>query len=359
MKVRCSIWPVVLAWMILHISLSANPGAAEDGAASGSLRSVNAGSTASPAITSLSNARVQFTVPKIPYAILERSPLRVVVVDNRAVDDPVLPGHRAGYHGIGSLVHESQPRNLFVPSWSGLNFEHVHDGTTQSHDVLFEPRRAPMELRVIDAHTAELHQPPTPHWGVESCLRYELLDGGVIQMTFECIPRRATWKHDYLGFFWASYIDQPESLDIHFKKSGTGGASEWVRGITPAHGVRATHRAPGDSREFAHDADFPLSLVFNFSDHRYTEPWYFGKCRGMAFAQIFRAADTVRFSQSPSGGGTGNPAWDFQWFIVNPKVGQRYQLVMRAVYAAWAGSDEAASSFDALARELRSKGFSK
>src|SRR5213082_2376433 len=76
-------------------------------------------------------------------------PHEAVVVDNRAVDDDKLPGHRAGYHGLGSLKHDKQPRNLFVPSYAGLNFEHIHDGTVQDSKVLFEPRNAPMQLRVI------------------------------------------------------------------------------------------------------------------------------------------------------------------------------------------------------------------
>ncbi|MGH9940613.1 MAG: hypothetical protein ACREAM_30585, partial [Blastocatellia bacterium] len=287
-----------------------------------------------PPRTTLSSKKIRYTVPDKPYAALRRGPIEAVVVDNSAVNDEALPNHRAGYHGLASLKHERQPRSLFVPAFAGLNFEHIHDGTTQENRILFEPRHAPMQLRVVNGHTAELYQPPTPHWGLESCLRYELLDDGVIEMTFECIPRRETFRNGYIGLFWASYIDQPESLDIHFTgRSGDDrGKPGWIRGVTPKHGEQATHLAHDDQRQFAHDDAFPLSLVFGLSPHRYSEPWFFGLARGMAFAQMFRPADGVRLSQSPSGGGRGNPAWDFQWFIQNPRAGRRYQLVMRACY---------------------------
>lgn len=296
---------------------------------------------APPARTTLSNQAVKFTVSETGYTVLKRGPLEAVIVDNRAVDDSVLPGHKAGYHGVGALRHQRQPRNLFVPSLAGLNFEHIHDGTTHPREVLFEPRNVAMELRQIDAFTAELYQPPTPHWGLESCMRYELLDSGAIEMTFECIPRRDTYRNGYIGLFWASYIDQPESLDIHFRGRPKDAAADapvtWIRGVTPKHGELATHLAADDRRDFKHAADFPLTLVFGESNARYAEPWYVGRCRDMAFAQTFRVQDRVRLSQSPSGGGSGRPAWDFQWFIPDYKIGERYQLVMRAAYFPVAG----------------------
>ena len=295
-----------------------------------------------PRLTTLSDPALRFTIAERGYHVLERSGVRAVIVDNRAVSDQILPEHRAGYSGVASLKHAQQSSNLFVPGYSGLNYEHIHDGTTAERDVLFEPRKAEMQLRVIDAHTVELYQPPTPTWKLESVLRYQMLKDGVLEMTLECIPRADTFRNGYIGLFWASYINQPESLDIHFRgrAANADGAFDWVRGITPRHGVNSTHVGVQDRREFRHDDDFPLSLVFNRSGHVFEQPWYYGVSHGMAFVQMFRPQDQVWLSQSPSGGGQGNPAWDFQYMIPDYKVGQRYQLVMRAMYLPFESAEQ-------------------
>lgn len=273
--------------------------------------------------------------PNKPYIVLERGDIRAVIVTNEAVDDKILPGHRAGYSGLASLTHNRRRQNLFVPAYAGLNFEHIHDGTVQPREILFEPRQAPMTIRRTGRYSVELHQPPTPHWKLESRLRYELVDDRTVEMTLECIPQARTFKNGYIGLFFASYIDKPESLDIHFLGVPTGEKNtepQWIRGVTPSHGVLATHLAVDDTRSFPHDPNFPLSLVFNESTHRYSEPWYYGVSHWMAFAQMFRPGDGVRLSQSPDGAGEGNPAWDFQWFIPKYKVGKSYRFVMRAMY---------------------------
>lgn len=75
-----------------------------------------------------------------------------------------------------------------------------------------------------------------------------------------------------------------------------------------------------------------MTLVHSLSKHRFAEPWYFGVSHGMAFVQMFRGGDQPRLTQSPSGGGKGNPAWDFQFYARDYEVNKIYQFVMRAAY---------------------------
>ena len=58
-----------------------------------------------PGRTSLTNAQIRYNVPEQPYVVLRRGDVEAVVVDNRAVDDAVLRGHKAGYSGIAALRH--------------------------------------------------------------------------------------------------------------------------------------------------------------------------------------------------------------------------------------------------------------
>ncbi len=287
-----------------------------------------------PQVTSLTNPRVRYKDSDKHYVILKRGDITAIIVDNEVVDVPELPGHRAGYSGVASLKHRAKNQNLFVPSVGGLNFEHIHDGTTQGLREKFEPRRFPMQLRIIDEHTVELYQPPTGNWKLESCGRYHLLSDGCIEYTFECIPRAGGYRNGYIGLFWASYIHQPDDKAIHFKGrlANSSAKPTWIKSVTPAHGVDSTHPPADFQQTIKVDDDFPLTLVNHPSRYVHSQPWCFGVSHGMAFALMFRQGDDIWLAQSPSGGGSGNPAWDFQWFVPDYKVGAAYGFVMRAAY---------------------------
>src|SRR5437763_15393711 len=97
--------------------------------------------------------------------------LTAVIGDNAAAGE-----HRAGYNGLWSLTHRREPANLFVPSVAGLNLEHIFDGHRCDADggnrIFFEPRNAPMNFRRVSDREAELHQPETPTFHVDSWTRF-------------------------------------------------------------------------------------------------------------------------------------------------------------------------------------------
>jgi hypothetical protein len=307
---------------------------------------------AAPGVTSLTNAAVRYQVVDAGYVRLKRGPVELVLVDNGAHQLAEAPHHRAGYNGIAVLRHERQPRTLFVPDYAGLNLEHIHDGTSEGLREPFEPRVFPMELRRIDESTYELYQPPTGNFCLESCGRYRLLPDGVIEYTLECIPRSTTFRRGFIGLFWASYIHQPEDLSIYFQGREANDPHQrprWINAVSPRHGVDATH-PPAEAAFFPPiDDDFRLTLVNHPSPYVHTSSWYFGVCRGMAWVQVFRRKDHVWLAQSPSGGGQGNPAWDFQWFVPDCQTGQAYGFVMRAAYVPF----ESREQIERLARELQ------
>ncbi|HUY33304.1 MAG TPA: hypothetical protein VMV69_11205 [Pirellulales bacterium] len=71
-----------------------------------------------PGTTTLALPQLAFTKADKPYAVLRRGDIEAVVVDNSAVDDDMLPGHKAGYSGLASLKHARHQENPFVDGGS-------------------------------------------------------------------------------------------------------------------------------------------------------------------------------------------------------------------------------------------------
>jgi len=248
--------------------------------------------------------------------------------------------HREGYNGIADLRHVSAKDNLFVPFYSGFNLEHFFGG--DHLEELFEPREQPMVLTRVDDRTVRLHQPPTPRSRVETTTTFAMVAPHYIDAEVEVVFHDLReFRHGYAGLFWASYINAPESGAIHF-----WGICEddpeprWIEAYSPQHGVESTHLHLEDDFDAHYAEDFNVTLAKQYSKFRYIEPFYFGLRGEMAFAIMFDRTEGIRFSQSPTGGGGRNPAWDFHLLIPQPEVGKAYSFKSRIVYKAFESAED-------------------
>lgn len=265
--------------------------------------------------------------------------LTAVIGDNAADEGT---GHRAGYNGIWSLRHRQSGRSFFVPGIAGLNFEHIVSGEGEAdREIFFEPRRAEMHFRRLSETTAELHQPPTPTFFLESWTRFELLPPHTIEMSFRFRATQHVFPHDYIALFWASYLNGPEDKSLYFRGGLEGQSARrntWQQLCSPAHNRDSTvrHRDDGFVMKFADEA--PNALYKNFSPQRFDEPYYYGHFDDFTVIFLFDRSDGIRFTHSPSGGGgnedreTTNPAWDFQFLVPQYEVAKEYEFRMRAIF---------------------------
>ena len=258
--------------------------------------------------------------------------LTAVIGDNDAKGD-----HRAGYNGIWSLTHRTERANLFVPSVAGMNFEHIFDGATLDppgrSEIFFEPRRAKMTFQKVSAAVAELHQPPTPTFKLESTTRFTLREPDAIDFEFTFTPRQHAFARKYVGLFWASYINAPEDKSMYLR-----GRNLWLQHCSPTHNSASTVLHEKDAFEMTFAEGHRDALYKNLSPLRYDLPLFYGLYRKHIFIVMFDQTSGVRLTHSPSGGGanaalqTTNPAWDFQYVLPKYEVNTAYTLKARVIY---------------------------
>ncbi len=272
------------------------------------------------------------------HASIQAGELTAIIGDNEPHGE-----HRAGYNGVHSLVSTHQSDNLFVPTYAGLNLEHLLDGRDMpGPELYFEPRHHPMELEHLDERTAQLHQMPTPTMRVQSLTTFTLREPHYLDFDFRVVLREPVLAHDYLCCFWASYIQQPEDNAIYFggRRREEGAGEGWLRFATPAHNDQSTVCHVDVEPELPQALTSRDSLAFNYSELAFTRAFYYGLRSEMVYAIMFDRSDQVRFTHSPSGGGVGNPAWDFQFVIRNCEVDREYQLRARVVYKRWVDRED-------------------
>ena len=277
--------------------------------------------------------------------VLKTAQLEVMVGNNcwREADGV---RHHAGYNGLFSIRAKQQAESPFVPAYAGWNLEHYFDARPRAdRNVFFEPRFAEMKTQRIDPQTVELHQPATPVYQVESWTRFSVVEPNAIDFSFRCRPHRDDYAGDFLGMFWASYINGPNDKSMYFLDAdSTRQKPLWRQLCTQQHNLNSTVRFAGDRIELSFESDD--ALFANESPLRYSAPFFYGRFRNMVLIYVFRPDPNLRFTHSPTGGGMTadgtdtNPAWDFQWIIPQPEKNHEYQLQGRLIYKPWRGRQD-------------------
>ena len=280
-------------------------------------------------------------------ATLQAGDLTAVIGDNSSAD-----GHRAGYNGVWSLHHAKNARSLFVPGIAGLNLEHIVTGEhLEDSKTFFEPRHAPMALKKISQTEAELHQPPTPTFHVESWTRFRLVAPHYLEMDFRCVPREAVFPRGYLSLFWASYLNAPEDKSLYFLGGLDDQRDHWTQFCTQWHNDQSTVRHRDDTFEMTFPEGGRDTLFKSLSRFRFDEPFFYGHFDELVWIVLFDRSEGIRFTHSPSGGGanaerrTTNPAWDFQFLIPDPEVGREYRFKVRTVLRPRCSREEVLAEF--------------
>lgn len=297
---------------------------------------------AAAALASMARAQVAAA-----HVTLQAGDLTAVIGDNSASGE-----HRAGYNGLWSLRHAKGTRSLFVPAVAGLNLEHIVTGEhLEDSKTFFEPRNAPMSLTRLTDSEAELHQPPTPTFHVESWTRIKLSAPHYLDMDFRCRAHRDVFPRGYLSLFWASYMNAPADKSMYFLGGLDARKEMWTQFCTQWHNDQSTVRHRDDTFEMTFPEGGRDTLFKSLSRFRYDQPFFYGHFDDLVWIVMFDRSEGIRFTHSPSGGGasaelkTTNPAWDFQFLIQKPEVMKDYGFKVRTVLRPKCSREEILAEF--------------
>jgi len=267
-------------------------------------------------------------------------------------DNSALGLHRAGYNGVASLIPKDRGNNVFVPSFSGLNYETIEltglpPYRNETRNTPFEPRNEPMFIERAEAKSVVLVQPETSHAHVSARITFRVEEPHYLHQHIGLVFHQrfcAEGETNRFRSLWASYMHMPPDLHVYVKNDplGPDELSGWF-GIT-----RASHEATEAQIGLLPEAEIgaaehleamrgqePLTVEQLLArSPRYSWPlypklsFYYGLCHDLLFLVMFKQAGRFAFAYSPCGAGTvpaWNPAWDYVLVLDDPVLEQVYE----------------------------------
>ena len=265
--------------------------------------------------------------------------LTVEFGDNAPSDD-----RREGMNGA-VIRHRLDAQGLFAAGLAGLNFEHIFDGQQDDRALHFEPRRAACELEPLaDGSGVTLTWPPTPQWGLAARIVLRAVEPDMVDAEYAFTPTRRGSVGDLLGVFFADYINQPAEPGYKFfGREAERGEERAIHYASPEHGTASTHRGFDEPNYPPMGAISAHWMYASFSPYVFTRPYFWGEARGLTALWMFDAPEGLRIAHSPSGGGPGNPAWDYIFLMPYYEISRTYRWRSRLAYRRMADAEAEAN----------------
>lgn len=274
---------------------------------------------------------------------------------NGAIHDNTSNKDRQG-SGLNPFVLKAFPdRNLFRDDAVGFNFEHVFNGAKAQHGIsMFTPREDVCHLKKLSPNRYELRWPAEEsQWGIEARMEYDFSVKNQVDLYFECTPTKKLFSQEFVAMMWASYMKAAMDRKIHFwgrmnEKVG------WVRfGEGEGKKIEVGTIAHFGSAGLPHEPGAQTLNLFTNSSKRFIAPFYYGILDGdqnfetkddpLLFLVLFDQTDSIRFAMwnfflnEQGNPDTHSPAWDWQFIIRNPRIGERYRYRARVVVKPFEG----------------------
>ena len=286
------------------------------------------------------------------------------------IHDNVSNAKRQG-SGVTPLFPKAFPgANLFRDDAVGINFEHIFNGVKGDNSLaMFTPRKDLCLLKKVGEPQYELSWPVKgSQWEMEARMLYDFSKENRVDLHFECSPKADRYPLGYVAMMWASYMNRAVDRRIHFWGK-EGERTGWVAfGEKKGGGVEmGTVSQAGVARLPFEEGAHRL----NISEHpekAFITPFYYGVIDGdhdlkttedrLLFMVLFDQTESIRFAMwnffkdQAGNPDTHSPAWDWQYVIRDPKVGQRYGYRARLVVTPFLKREQVWEEYEQWQRDI-------
>jgi hypothetical protein len=271
----------------------------------------------------------------------------------------------SGFNPLCSLRFPG--KNIFRDDAVGLNFEHVFNGVAANRKkAMFTPRRDCCVLLPGTADSAALHWPAEDSWwGLDCKMTCSFAEPDAVDLCFEATPTKRRFGLGYAVLMWANYMNCALDRRIYFM--GKGGWESF--GNDTNGGFERGTVAACNGGTLPYEKGAQTLNLFEDPSKRFQLPFFYGLLDGdqdlaasddtLAYIVMFDQCESIRFAlwnfitDKTGKPDTHSPAWDWQFVIRAPRIGETYRYRARVLVIPFSGPDAVLDEYARWSKPIR------